>query len=299
MKNYITLLVVAAMSVTLFSCSKEDTPTPQFHSPAPFYMPADTAMDATSQMRREFYKNTGSYLLFNDTIQKNYIGTDINGDDVYTTETIDIGYYIGFEYSSSDTYTYTYLTDYETQKEMTDYVNDYVLYHFKGSMKPFLYFICNTITVKFRAGNTSTPYASSGQRGVAIATNYLLQRKRTEAQKKAYAERIINAVIGQLANNFSEDFTDFYTYSSAYYNTMWSSYGDNQAEILARLGFIGSGNMGVYCPSQSDDLSQYALATVQYSQEEWEKKYADYPVIIAKYKFVKRVFTEHGFQYDK
>ncbi len=299
MKNYKLLILFFAIALTMGSCSKEDTPTPQFHSPAPFFMPADTATDATSQMRREFFKSTGSYLLFNDTIQHVYLGTDINGDAVYSSETLDLNYSIGSTLSTN-TYTYTYITDYETQKAMTDYVKEYVLYHFTGKVKPFMYFICKTMSIKYVNGSHSSPYASSGQRGVAIATNYLLQRNRTDSQKKAYAERIINAMIGNLANNFSESFSDFYAYSSAYYNVSWSAYGSDRTSTLAKMGFIGVGTtLSIYTPSQEDDLSQYSLATLQYTQEEWEKRYEDYPLVISKFKSVKRILTELGFVYDK
>ncbi len=297
MKRYKQLLLVLALVLMLGSCSKEDAPTPKFHSPAPFFMPADTATDATSQMRREFFSNTGSYLLFNDTIQKTYMGKDINGDDVYNTETLDLSYAVG-QSLSTDTYTFIYITDYENQKAMTEFVDKYVRSHFTGKAKPFLYFICRTIQIKYVAGNTSTPYASSGQRGVAIATDYLLKKNRTEEKKKSYANSIINIMIGQIAKNFSEYFTDFYTYSSAYYSSFWSDYGTDKETTLAKLGFIGTGSYGTYCPDQSSDLEQYSMATLLYTPEEWEKKYKDYPVVITKYKFVRKVLTELGFVYD-
>jgi hypothetical protein len=299
MKKYIASIMVVAAALAMVSCSGEETPTPLYHSPAPFYMPADTATDATSQLRREFYSRTGSYLLFNDTIQKNYLGTDINGDDVYSCETLDLAYTIGYSLAGINTYSFSYVTDYESQKAMTDFIDEYVLYHFTGKIKPFLYFICKTITLTYRNGSVSSPYASSGQRGVAIAANYLLSKKRTESQKKAYAERILSAMIGQLANNYSEYFTDFYAYSSSYYNNYWTYYGDDRDSTLASLGFIGIGTYAISCPGQSEDLNQYALATIQYSADDWAKKYADYPIVVEKYNFMRRVLTELGFVYDE
>lgn len=300
MKKHITSLMVMATALAMVSCSKEETPTPLYHSPAPFFMPADTATDATSQLRREFFSKTGSYLLFNDTIQRIYMGTDINGDDVYSSETLDLAYVIGSSAYSVNKYTFTYVTDYESQKAMTDFVNDYICYHFTGKLKPFSYFIGKTISIKYVNGSTSTPYASAGQRGVAIASNYLLAKQRTDAQKKAYAERVLNEMIGQLANNFSEYFTAFYEYSSGYYDVNWTYYGDDKYSVLAKMGFIGSSpSLVVYAPSQSADMNQYALATLQYSLDDWTKKYADYPLVIEKFKYIKEILGELGFIYDK
>lgn len=297
MKDYKTLLLVLSIVLTMGSCSKEDTPMPQFHSPASFFMPADTATDATSQMRREFYSNTGSYLLFTDTIQNKYVGTDINGDDVYSVETLDLGYSVG-NTASTNKYTFTYLTDYEQRKAMTDYLNEYVIYHFTGKIRPFSYFLCNTISIKFVNGSSSAPYASAGQRGVAVATSYLLKKNRTDKQKKTYANTILNIIIAQMAKNYSEYFSDFYTYSSAYYGVYWTSYGTDRETTLAKLGFIGIGTYTFSTPTQDNDLEQYSLATLQYTPEEWETKYAEYPVVIKKYKFVRKVLTELGFVYD-
>ncbi len=298
MKDIKTLLLVLSIVLSMGSCSKESAPNPQFHSPASFFMPADTATDATSVMRREFYKNSGSYLLFTDTIQNKYVGTDINGDAVYSVETLDLGYSVGFSGTSTNKYSFTYLTNYEQQKQMTDYLNEYVLYHFTGKVKPFSYFLCDKINIKYVNGSNASPYASSGQRGVAIATNYLLKKSRTDAQKKNYANTILNIVITQLASNFSDYFTGFYTYSSAYYGVFWTSYGSDRESTLAKLGFIGIGTYTTSTPSQENDLEQYSLATLQYSQDAWEKKYADYPVVIKKYKLVRSVLTELGFVYD-
>ncbi len=267
MKDIKTLLLVLSIVLSMGSCSKESAPNPQFHSPASFFMPADTATDATSVMRREFYKNSGSYLL-------------------------------GFSGTSTNKYSFTYLTNYEQQKQMTDYLNEYVLYHFTGKVKPFSYFLCDKINIKYVNGSNASPYASSGQRGVAIATNYLLKKSRTDAQKKNYANTILNIVITQLASNFSDYFTGFYTYSSAYYGVFWTSYGSDRESTLAKLGFIGIGTYTTSTPSQENDLEQYSLATLQYSQDAWEKKYADYPVVIKKYKLVRSVLTELGFVYD-
>jgi len=297
MKSFKSLFIIITLA-TVAACSKEDTPEPLYHSPAPFFMPAEDATDPTSVLRREFYAKHSSYLLFNDTIQKYNVGTDINGDEVYQWETLDLGYSIGFSYSTSVQYRYTYITDYATQKAMVDYLENYVMYHFTGKAKPFMYMISNTITSSSRSGNVSKPYAAAGQRGVSVACNYLLAKERTEAQKQAYAERIISIMIGQLANNFSESFEGFYKYSASYYNTSWS--GSDKTAVLASMGFIGTASSLVsFCPSQSDDLGQYALATIQYSEEEFNEKYGNYPIVITKYMLVKNTLRQLGFSYEK
>ncbi len=292
------ILALIIMAVLMVACSSEDAPEPKFHSPAKFFMPADDDNSPTAELRRDFFHNTGSFLLFNDTIQKNYVGKDINGDDVYWYETLDLGYSVGMT-MSSDKYTFTYIEDYEDQKKVVDFLGEYVLYHFNGRIKPFSYFICNKMTLNYVNGSVASPYASSGQRGLAIAGNYLLIRDRNDSQKKNFAERVLNAVMGTLANNFSEDFVEFYNFSGPYYGALLSSYGTDNKQTLNMLGFIGTGSLTIYAPSRDEDMSQYALATLQYSEEEFAAKYSAYPVMIEKFRYVKGVFSDLGFVYDK
>lgn len=297
--KHLSILVLVLSACALVACGDEDTPTPKYHSPAPFYQPADDDTSPVAQLRRDFFARTGSYLLFNDTIQRQFVGTDINGDPVNFSETIDLGYYIGYTYNSTDTYSYTYLTAYEQQKQMVDYLDEYVLWHFKGRLKPFLYFLCNEIKVTYRTGNTSTLYAAAGQRGVAVAGNYLLQRQRTDSQKQQYAQRVIGTMIGQLANNFGEDFAPFYAISSAWYGLTWSQFGTEQTSALGSIGFIGPGSLSIYAPDAEEDLKQFAVACITYSDAEIASRYGRYPLVMQKFQLVKQILGSLGFVFEK
>ena len=291
-----SLLGILAVVLTLCACGKEGEVKPLYHDPAQFFMPADDATDPTSMLRRDFQKKHGSYLLFNDTIQKSYAGKDINGNDVYQWETVQIDYSVG-KNGSDDEYTFTYLNDYYAQKAMSEYLEEYVLYHCQGKMKPFSWFLCDVIKGKTVSGKAVTPYVASGQRCTGVACNYLLQRERTELQKNQYAQRILLGLITTLANNFREYFDEFFQYSSGFYDAnVDAESAEERTHRMKSHGFLTL-YLNIYYPSQDSDLSSFAQASLSYTEEEFEKNNGEYPLVMAKYRCVKRTLESLGFVY--
>ena len=63
---------------------------PDYKNPSDYFQPAADDNSEEAQLRRKFFADYGSYLLFNDTLQNVYLGKDINGDPRYFVETIDL-----------------------------------------------------------------------------------------------------------------------------------------------------------------------------------------------------------------
>lgn len=293
----IAIGLAAAFTVTA-GCSSEDTPEVEYHNPSMFFQPADSDNSVEAQMRRKFYADNGSFLLFNDTLQYKFLGTDINGDDQYFIELIDPSYEVGGQTSSTVTYRYTYLTDDSTKQAAVDYVNEYIMPHLNKHLKPFSVFLCQQISVG-TYNMTQNPYAVANQRCVLIAMNYLMLRPRTDAQKQAYAERVLNIIINQAVVNNSASFATFFSYSGQYYGVNYSDAGiTGTTEELRRLGFIGTGGIAGAFPTTNADLQAYATEATRYSQEELEAKYGEYPVIMNKFAALKSVLTELGYVFN-
>lgn len=293
-----TLLAGLLMTaVALGSCSSEDDPTPIYHNPADFFMPADDATDPTSQLRREFKKNTGSYLLFNDTLQVNYAGLDINGDPIYMCETIDVNYSVG-QSLSSDKYTYTYITDFADQKKAVEFLEQYILCHISNQARPFSWMLSKVISGKLVSGSISKPYAVQGERCVCVALDYIFQRERTDAQKQNLAQRILSVLIQKIAADHPKQLAGFYEISQGSYGITHGFEDSERTAKLAELGFIGvsvSGNY--YAPSMETDVTQYALATLTDTDESFEKKWGAYPKVMRKFSIIKSVLSQVGYIY--
>lgn len=279
-------------------CSSEDTPEVEYHNPSMFFQPSDSDNSVEAQMRRKFYSDHGTYLLFNDTLQYKFLGTDINGDDQYFIELIDPSYEVGGQSSSTVSYTYTYLTDDSTKQAAIDYVDEYIMPHLSKRLRPFSVFLCRQINVG-TYNMTQSPYAVANQRCVLISMNYLMIRQRTDAQKQTYADRVLNVIVNQAAVNNTSSFTTFYSYSSQYYGVTYSSAGiTGTTDEIRSLGFISTGSVSGSFPSSEVDLQAYTTEATRYSQEELEAKYGDYPIIMNKFAALKSVLTELGYVFN-
>ena len=291
--------IIIAISVILLAACTEGELTADFKNPSDAFRPAEADTTAEAQLRRDFREATGCYLLFNDTIQRERLGTDINGDDRYFVELLDMTYSVGLSAYISTSYTYTLLETFAQKRDATDFLTDYILPHLTGSLRPYSWFLCNVIT-GWNDTNTSTgrPYAITNQRCIAVATNYLMQRERTDEQKETYAQRILNIIIGQLATNNSNAFADFYTFCADYYGREYIAFGFEERPTTAQLnaiGFLSSTSVSSF-PSMSTDLNSFAVLAVQYTDEQLQQMYASYPIILRKAAVVRRVLEELGYR---
>lgn len=297
MKKIFPFLALALLALAT-ACSSEDTPEVDYNNPTAYFVPADDDLSFTAQLRRQFYQDNGSYLLFNDTLQHQFLGKDINGDDRYFTETLDMTYDIGQSSPSSYEYTYTYLTDDSTRLAMTQFVEQYILTHMTGKMRPYSFFLCRSISGKsiYSSGSaTLRPYALSNERCTAVSTNYLLQRQRTDAQKTAYAQRIINIMLSQMVVNNSSAFADFFAYNADDYGVNYPEGFTNTTENMRQRGFLTS-NAG-YFPTRTQDLTAYTAEAVASSDAQLQTKYGNYPIVLAKFAIVRRVLVELGYKF--
>ena len=285
-------------TTVLTACGSEDALTPDFKNPSANFMPATDDQSAEAQLRRQFFSQTGSYLLFNDTIQRQLLGTDINGQQRYFIETVDLTYSVGQSGTMNSTYSFTLLQTQEQKQQVTAFLQQYVLPHLTGRLRPYSWFLCNVInSYSDNASAPSKPYSAGNQRCIAVAGNFLILRERTETQQQQYAQRILNGVVGQLAANNSSAFGEFYKFSAAYYSVDYSKLGydsrPSQADLY-RLGFLSSTSISSF-PSMNTDLGVYALLVIQYTDEQLAKQYSSYPIILEKTAVVRRIMKELGY----
>jgi len=293
-------ILFAILPMLMISCGKDDLEV-SYQDPADYFMPADDATDSTSILRRNFYDEYGTYLLFNDTLQYRYEGLNSEGEESYFTEVVDLTYYVGQTNSSNTEYYFTYLTSYPQRLQALDFLEQYVLTHTKGKMKPFSWLLVNKISGKNNLGSAVSPYAVAGQRCVAVACNYIIVASRTDAQKKNLAQRVLLALIGKMANNNADAFTEFFKVSSKYYDQSMTSDGsslesDKEKELLYAAGFVGSSSQwGSYYPSQEDDLNQYATLLIQKTEAQLESLYGSYPLIMSKINLMRSTMISLGY----
>ena len=292
-------IALAFLPLALGSCKKDEV-TPDLKDVTTPFLPAVSDNSEEAQLRRDFYAAHGSFLLFNDTLQRYKTGKDINGEQHYFTETLDLTYDIGMSTYSNNKYSYTLLTDTERKREAVQYVEEYLLTHITGKLMPYSWLLVDKISRDF-LGAVSSPYAATGQRAVVVACNLL--PRLTDAQKVQYTRQVMNTIIAKLAADNTEAFADFFAVSAAHYDGSFTDPKTTAANtaILNEAGFIcrgqsfGSDTNGLY-PSQELDLNAYARQVAATTPEAFNKKYADYPLVLKKFEIMRRILLDLGYK---
>ena len=297
--NVMKYIGVCAALFMFAACAEEDVPLVGYDDPADWFSPAPGAMDETSVLRREFFNKTGSYLLFNDTVQHNLLGYNINGDPVYFTELLSIGYTVGAQNAEQTVYTYEYLQDIESQREAVKYLEENILVHMSNKIKPYSWFLANRITGKYD-NQTLNPYCVAGQRSIAISC-YLV-KSLSGSRLQQFNTQVLQIIINRLVENHQAEFTDFYSVSSAYYSGVFTANSDAEnTEILRSCGFLCRGknpyniDANGYYPDNVTDLRYFARLLVSYTPEQLEKLYGQYPKVMEKLEILRHTLEELGF----
>lgn len=293
------IFIILTAVLCLQSCSEKAIDVSFKDVTVPFVPAADDHSEE-AEMRRTFYVEHGSYLLFNDTLQHTALGKDANGNMQYFTELLDITYEVGATSTTNNKYSFTIIPTVERKKQAVEFLEGYILTHITGKLKPFSWFLADKITRDF-TGTISTPYAVAGQRAIIIATNVL--PKLTNAQKVQYTRQIMNSIIGKLASDNTAAFDEFVTVSSAYYGGTFSEPSTNaeNADILAKAGFVCKGQEfnvdknGLY-PTKDLDIQAYARMIAANTRETILTKYADYPLVLKKYEMAYDILTSLGYK---
>ena len=293
---YIFLILVSVMAV---SCS-EDGVTPHLKDTTLAFLPAADDNSEEAQLRRDFYQTYGSFLLFNDTLQHEALGKDVNGDLHYFTEVLDLNYQVGMSTESNEKFKVTLLTDMDKKRAAVQYIKDYLLVHLTGKLKPYSWLLVDKIQRDF-IGSVSSPYAATGQRAVAVACNLIPQL--TDAQKVQYTAQVMNTIIAKLANDNATAFEDFLQVSKAYYDGEFTAPATNaeNTALLNQVGFISRGanefkqeTNGLY-PNQEQDIKAYARLVVASTAEANATKYADYPLVLEKCDIMRKTLKSLGY----
>ena len=293
-KNIILFSCLLTLALSMGSCGKEDAPVVDINDPTDNFIPGDDETDATAELRRKFKEEEGSYLLFNDTLQKKELGIDITGETRYFIEVVDVSYTVGATSITTNPYTYTYLKTDEKRQAAVDYLKKYVLSHISKNIRPFSIFLASTISGKDVYNNVVKPYAVSGERCVCMACGQL-NRLLTEDSKKKYARKILLVMVANIATNNESAFSKFKAVSEEYYGkNLQAPEGVDKNDFVRQYGFT-SDIHGSYFMDYAEDVDSYASMVLTYTDEKIAAKYAGYPKIIEKARLFKEALTNLGY----
>lgn len=305
----IYLALVFAMFVG--SCSSDEDTAPSGLEGVNKFAPKDDDLSAEASMRRDFFKETGSYLLFNDTLSVVKTGEDAYGQPIYKEETIDLPFsFIGTGTSDYE-YTYDYITDDAEKLKASNFVKDKLLLKL-GKLCPYSVLVVRSISMWETLSDGSkvlvdedSYYGTEPHPKYYLGSRcYAFSMDNGEAYSdEAYFDGILSKIIYDRVkakgDTFIEDFTGLVSKYDGIVGgdkeELGYEYGRNY-ELANSLGFIKDGYY--YFVKADEDLKSYVEAICTTSLEDFESQYSKYPICVQRFKVLRDKILSMGVQLD-
>ena len=281
------------------------------------------ASSADKQLQENFYKTNGIYLLFNDTLQKKQTSINPDGSPFYEYEAVRLDYSVSGEGDGSKkVFAFDYLNTDTEKQTAADFVQNKVLPHLSGSLMPFSVLLVNRIDYTHSGSDTyyqmatTHPVVYAGPRCTAIAVAGIDDM--SDAEQTSYCNNILMNIINSKLSSLPEGtFDEFYSFCSAYYGTYGMN--DDAMTLLATyptqydLGLLENGcyaytdgtnpaypsfSFPMYnIKAKEYDLQDYTEHLFSMTEEEFTAKYGKYPVVIKKYRILKKIYEDLGVKF--
>lgn len=274
---------IACVSV---ACGGEEEDTTPSYADINGFAPADDDNSPTAQLRRDFYNQTGSYLLFKDTL--------ITHTSDGRSELLDITYFImgSIDWQSDYEYTYEYIEDIEQQRKAAEYVQKYLIKRL-GKNTPYSFFLVNDLHYDY--------YGRLRQRDKVLGLrSYIISMGGGEAYddpETYFGDMIVDIVKNSISRVPEELMNQFYAFSKDYYgNDVDGELTDQEVWDLGMFYYIEDDRWGNYFYYQSTDLSLWLEAVLTMSPSEFEAEYGSSSVMMEKYTLLREIILDQGFE---
>lgn len=310
MKNYIIYGLIAVMTLSLSSCADDsEILEPTVGVVDNKFAVPDDATGPEAELRRKFYADNGSYLLFSDLIGHEYVGKDAFGQDVYKDEYIDFNYNLT---SMNDAeIPYDFLESIEEKSMATSLIETYIYPHIKGGkLTPFsILLVKNLKAPKYGTYGALVEVPSfSCWRCLAISVGNSEGdwMNLPDNEKSDYATKILKNIIMDKLSYSSpevEGFSDLsYEYAYEYLSDLYPDW-DRDMTIVYELGYMryfegwGGDPYDDSLPSPANDFSDYIDYILTHSQEDFMAEFGMYPRMVSKYNIVRDGLIAVGYKF--
>ena len=269
----------------------------------------DDATDEESVLRRNFQKETGSYLLFNDTLRKKMLGHDVDGFPIYAFETVELGY--GVVTASSDKFTFRYLSDLEDKKNVTGFVKENILPLLEERAYPYSFLLVDTVfRTRFLVeegddigsglwGSRTAIDFYSGVRCLALSLGGVLEMD--DVGKREFMRELFKGMIESSLTVMTTELAAFYAFGEEYYEEgdLEVGWDIDYVEDLRELGFLeGYISYGyAYFPLKHEELAAFINALFE-DEETFLGENEEYPFVIQKYNLLKEIVKDLGYRLE-
>lgn len=303
MKKKYIILLMALLSVGSFcSCSSDEDTTPSL-ADANGFAPNDDDNSEEANLRREFYKQTGCYLLFNDTLSVKNIGTDYYGQPIRDVQMVNVDFDSFNSGVDVYRYTYSYIKDVAKQKKAAQFLKENVLDRL-GTVRPYSVLLVNGISQwsqneygEWQLTEDDDYYGTTPHPTYRLGTRcYVFSIENSDAlDDPTFFESVLCDIVKDKISSKGKTFlADFKALVENYdqLTGRWDSkdemgYPLGKNDDLARsLGFLNDWNK-YFFPNETTDINDYINAVFSYSLEDFSQEYAQYPICIARFKLMR------------
>ena len=284
--NLLLALFAICISGVCVACGGEEDDTTPSYADVNGFAPADDDNSPTAQLRRDFYNQTGSYLLFKDTL--------ITHTSDGRSELLDITYFImgSIDWQSDYKYTYEYIEDIEQQRKAAEYVQKYLIKRL-GKNTPYSFFLVNDLHYDY--------YGRLRQRDKVLGLrSYVISMGAGEAYEDPetyFGDMIVDIVKNSISRVPEELMNQFYAFSKDYYgNDVEGSLTDQEVWDLGMFYYIEDDWWGNNFYYQNTDLSLWLEAVLTMSPSEFEAEYGSSSVMMEKYALLRQIILDQGFE---
>ena len=310
MKKIYLYMLMALVAFAFSACSDSEDVTPS-HADINKFVPAGDDQSVEAQLRRDFKEQTGSYLLFNDTLSKEKIGEDMYGKPVYKTELLDITYTM-LGYGSDYTYTYDYLTTDTEKQKAANLVIDKLAKKI-GKMMPYSVFLVNRINRWMNDGEGNMIPAEDSWDGIVPNPSYVVGARcyaismdnGSAFDDANYFESLLEDIVYSVLTSDDSTLKEFYS-AVENYNALVSSWKDEigyedeiNDELARSLGFLNDYSVYKFAKNKEWETRQYLKKVMTVSQQEFNEEYAEYPICQSRYAILRNKMISLGFNFDE
>lgn len=270
-----------------------------------YFLEPITSSEFELALQKEFFEKEGVYLLFNDTLSREYLGDDVSGNPVYDYQIVDLSYSM---IASAGAFAFQYLQADEEKQAAADFLSDNVLPSLGESMRPYSFLVVDVLEYyedyygELVLVDGTIVY--SGWNCTAIAVQGI--NEMSEAEQESYRLQLLKSMANNKMQLLDESvFDEFYAFCESYYSTYFMY---EEAEAFCQeyptqydLGFLSTYSYGyngymwlVNFKAKSYDLEDYTNAIFDTPEEEFRETYADYPIVLEKYQILKDIIESLG-----
>ena len=289
MRIYKYILSAAVALSMLTACGGEDDLTPS-NADVNGFAPAADDNSATAQLRNAFYKATGIFLLFNDTLTT----TDTKG----RPELFDATYAMIGSVSNSQDYRYSYITDAADQQRFSEAVKTYLLNKL-GKARPFSFLLVNDISYVNYNGSTKHVDYLLAPRGYVLSTD---NGQMYDDPEGYFSDMLANIVVDKFERQASAVTDPFYAYGKTLYGKYLSDHDIDATEenVEWQYGFLEKfedfwSATEYYFPYRQRDLQDWVDVVLTMSRDDFVAKYGSQQIMVNKYDTLKGIIMQMGF----